>query len=427
MRGTGDREGVLPTTTTTLTASAVTAAREAAVTAIDTAAADLIALATFIHANPEVALAEEQASAACAAFLEQRGFAVERGVAGLRTAFTASVGSGKPLVAYLAEYDALPGLGHGCGHNLIAMSGVGAGLGLGAALATGALPGAVRIFGTPAEEAVGGKVIMAEARVFAGVDAALGAHPGTSEAFCPTVEGSGSSLACEEVRIAFHGRAAHAAADPYNGINALNAIIEVFNGINALRQHVRSDARLHGIITHGGQAPNVVPDFARAEFYVRAATVEYMNQLIEQVRQIAAGAALITGARLEFEVSGLPNFDMVTNHALARQLKRNLDAVGLQLPEAHPEPPSGSTDWGNVSYEIPSVETGFPIMDRICTWHSPEVVEAANSELGYRNTLLVAKAMALTGVDILADPALLAEIRAEFERVRPHAARAAGR
>ena len=398
---------------------AVAAARAAAVAAIDDAADDLVALSKFIHANPEVALTEERSSAACADFLEQRGFTVERGVADLPTAFSAAAGGGRPLVAYLAEYDALPGLGHGCGHNLIAMSGVGAGLGLGSALRTGELPGAVRVFGTPAEEAVGGKVIMAAAGLFADVDVAMGAHPGTSEASCPTVAGSGLSLACEEVRISFHGQAAHAAADPHNGINALNAVIEVFNGINALRQHVRADARLHGIITDGGQAANVVPDYARAEFFVRAASVDYMNQLIEQVRQIATGAALITGARLEFEVSGLANYDMVTNHTLARQLKRNLDEVGLRLPDAAPEPPTGSTDWGNVSYEVPSVETAFPILDRVCTWHSAEVVAAADSPLGYQNTLLVAKAMALTGVDILANPALLADVRAEFSRSRP--------
>jgi amidohydrolase len=410
---------------TTLSPTALAAARAAASAAIDAAAGDLVALSRFIHQNPEVALEEVKASAACADFLEMHGLAVERGVAGLPTAFAAAAGEGAPRVAYVAEYDALPGLGHGCGHNLIAISGVGAGLGLSAALRAGELAGSVRVFGTPAEEAVGGKVIMAAAGVFDGVDAAMGAHPGSNDAYCPTVEGSGLSLACEEVRIAYHGQSAHAAADPYNGINALNAIIEVFNGINALRQHVKADARLHGIITHGGQAANVVPDFARAEFYVRAVAMEYMNQLVEQVRHIAEGAALITGARLEFEVSGLANSDMITNLTLARQLKRNLDAVGLEMPEATPEPASGSTDWGNVSYEVPSVETGFPILDRICTWHSAEVVAAADSELGYRNTLLVAKAMALTGVDILADPELLVEIQREFARVRPQSAIAA--
>ncbi|MBA2520632.1 MAG: M20 family metallopeptidase [Chloroflexia bacterium] len=404
---------------TTLSTGTISAARDAAVAAIEAAADDLTALSKFIHQHPEVALEEVRASAACAEFLEARGFAVERGLAGLPTAFAAGAGDGAPRVAYLAEYDALPGLGHGCGHNLIAMSGVAAGLGLGAALRAGGLPGSVRVFGTPAEEAVGGKVIMAAAGVFNGIDAAMGAHPGSNDTYCPTVAGSGLSLACEEVRIAYHGRAAHAAADPYNGINALNAIVEVFNGINALRQHVKSDARLHGIITDGGQAANVVPDFARAEFFVRAAKLEDMNQLVERVRQIAEGAALMTGARLEFEVSGLANSDMVTNLTLARQLKRNLDAVGLEMPEATPEPPSGSTDWGNVSYEVPSVETGFPILDRICTWHSPEVVVAADSKLGYRNTLLVAKAMALTGIDILTDPALLTKIQAEFAHVPP--------
>jgi amidohydrolase len=258
-------------------------------------------------------------------------------------------------------------------------------------------------------------VIMADARVFAGVDAALGAHPGTVEADCPTVEGSGDALACQLVRIEFTGRPAHAAADPQNGINALNALIETFNGINALRQHVTSDARIHGIITHGGDAPNIVPAFAAGDFFVRAATVAAMDALIEQVRRIAEGAALITGATAAVLTPEPAFSDMVTNLTLARRLKRNIDEVGLVMPEARPQPAMGSTDWGNVSYHVPSVETGFPILDRVCTWHSQEVVEAADSDLGYRNTLLVAKAMALTGVDLLTDPALVADVRSEWE------------
>jgi amidohydrolase len=174
----------------------LTAARDAATHAIDVAADDLIALSKFIHANPEIALEEVRSSAACADFLQERGFAVERDIAGLPTAFAASMGSGRPRIAYLSEYDALPGLGHGCGHNLIAIAGIGAGIGLYAALPHLGGKGRVDVFGTPAEEAVGGKVIMANAGVFADVDAALGAHPGTSEATCPTVEGSGLSLAC---------------------------------------------------------------------------------------------------------------------------------------------------------------------------------------------------------------------------------------
>ncbi len=387
--------------------------RAQVIEAIDRASGDLVTLSKFIHANPEPALEEVKASAACSDFLQHRGFSVERGLAGLPTSFRADAGSNPgPTIAYLSEYDSLPGIGHGCGHNLIAIAGVGAGIGLRAAL--GDVAGVVSVFGTPAEEAVGGKIIMAEEGAFEGIDAALGAHPGTSEASCPTVEGSGNALACRTVRVAFHGKPAHAAADPYNGVNALNAVIEVFNGINALRQHVKSDARIHGIITNGGDIPNVVPHFAAAEFFVRAATLAYMNELVEKVERIAQGAALITGATLELSLPDRPTFDMITNHSLARLFKRNLDAVGLKMDDAKPEQGSGSTDWGNVSYHVPSVETSYPILDHVCTWHSQEVVEAADSELGYANTILVAKAMALTGLDLLLDANALSEVKQEF-------------
>lgn len=390
------------------------ALRVQATNAIDRAADDLVELSRFIHANPEIALEEVKSSAACADFLAARGFEVERGVADLPTAFRADCAFGEgPTIAYLSEYDALPGLGHGCGHNLIAIAGIGAGIGLSAAI--GEVSGRVSVFGTPAEEAVGGKIIMAEAGLFEGIDAAIGAHPSTSEASCPTVDGSGNALACRTVRVAFKGKPAHAAADPYNGINALNAVIEVFNGINALRQHVKSDARIHGIITHGGDIPNVVPKYAAAEFFVRAATLAYMNELVEKVKRIAEGAALITGAELDFALPDRPNFDMITNYSLARRLKVNLDAVELTMQDAKAEQGSGSTDWGNVSYSVPSVETSYPILDRVCTWHSQEVVEAAVSELGFENTIKVAKAMALTGLDLLLDPEALIEIKQEFD------------
>jgi metal-dependent amidase/aminoacylase/carboxypeptidase family protein len=239
------------------------------------------------------------------------------------------------------------------------------------------------------------------------------------------VEGSGQSLACVLVRIAFHGQAAHAAADPYNGVNALNAVIEVFNGLNALRQHITADSRIHGIITHGGDVPNVVPHFSQAEFFVRASTLAAMNALVEKVRRIAEGAALITGASLDFSMPEEANSDMITNYTLANRLSSHsshLGAVGMHLPEAKPEPGMGSTDWGNVSYEVPSVETSFPILDRVCTWHSQAVVDAADSELGYANTLTVARALALTGVDLIAEPELLAAVKDEFARAKTHRA-----
>lgn len=389
-------------------------ARKAIVDAIEEASADLIALSKFIHDHPEIAMQEHQASSACADFLEARGFDVERGVAEIPTAFEARAGSsaGGPSVAFLSEYDALPGVGHGCGHNLIAIAGIGAGIGLRAAVEQSG--GSLAVFGTPAEEAIGGKVLMADAGLFNRFTAALGAHPGTIEADCPTVEGSGRSLACQGIRIEFRGKAAHAAADPHNGINALNAVIETFNGVNAFRQQFKSDARIHGIITDGGAAANVIPDFAAAEFLVRGATLNYVNELVEHVRKIAEGAALITGASLSFTFPERENSDMVTNHALARALKANLDQVGMRLPEAKAKEGTGSTDWGNVSYVTPSVETSYPIIDHVCTWHSQDVVEAADSDLGYANTLLTAKALALTGFDVLTNPTLRDDIRAEF-------------
>jgi amidohydrolase len=332
------------------------------------------------------------------------------------TAFRAAAGSGGPEVAFLSEYDALPGLGHGCGHNLIAIAGIGAGIGLQAALVESG--GTCLVFGTPAEEAVGGKAIMAEAGFFRGIDAAMGAHPGTIEATCPTVEGSGQALACQGVRIEFRGRSAHAAADPYNGVNALNALVEVFNGINALRQHLRADARIHGIVTEGGTAPNVVPAYAAGDFLVRAQTMSYLRELVDKVRRIAEGAALMSGAELSFGLPELATFDMITNHTLARRIKAHLDDLGLTMPEARPEPGSGSTDWGNVSYVVPSVETAYPILDRICTWHSEEVVAAADSSLGYANTITVAKALALAGLDVLLEPLLLSEVKNEFSQSR---------
>jgi amidohydrolase len=387
--------------------------RQQALDAIDASAGELRAVSQFIHDHPEIALEEVRSSAAAADVLEKFGFEVERGIAGLPTAFRATTGSADgPHIAFLAEYDALPGVGHGCGHNLICLSALAAGIG-----AKAALNGArarITVFGTPAEEAVGGKVIMKNAGVFDDVDAAMGAHPGDAEAYCPTVPGSGEALACQAVTLAFRGQAAHAAADPYNGINALDAVILTFNGVNALRQHVKSDARLHGIIVKGGEAPNVVPDDTEALFYVRAGTQKYMYELVEKVRKIGEGAALMTGASLEFSFPEDASWDMITNYRLAQALKTNIDRVGLVLPDAKAEEGAGSTDWGNVSYAVPSVETAYPIVAGRCTWHSQDVVDAAESELGYGNTFLVAKAMALTALDLIEQPEILAAVKAEF-------------
>ncbi len=383
--------------------------------AIDDATGDILAVSRFIHAHPEIAMQEVVSSKAVADMLEQYGFATTRGIAEMPTAFRAERGNGAPRVAFLSEYDALPGLGHACGHNLIACAGMGAGIGLAAAL--GGVSGSVVIFGTPAEEAVGGKVIMARHGVFDDIDAAMGAHPGTNEASVPTEPGSGLSLAVSTVVIEFHGTSAHAAADPYNGVNALNAVIETFNGINALRQHVTPDARIHGIITHGGDAPNIVPEYARAVFFIRAMTTRAMEELVRKVKRVAKGAGEMTGARLAWSRPEEPYTDMITNHTLARRVRAHFDDLGLHMPHPRLGEALGSTDWGNVSYIVPSVETGFPITDHVIPWHSAQVVAAADSDLGYRNMLISAKAMALAGLDLLMDGNLLRAVKEEHRRV----------
>jgi len=390
------------------------ALREKVLTAIDDATEEVLAVGRFIHAHPEIAMQEFASARAVAEMLERYGFAIQRGIAGLPTAFRAEKGEGAPRIAFLAEYDALPGLGHACGHNLIACAGMGAGIGLAAALDD--LAGTVVVFGAPAEEAVGGKVIMARHGVFDDIDAAMGAHPGTNEASVPTEPGSGLSLAVSTVVMEFHGRAAHAAADPFNGINALNAVIETFNGINALRQHITPDARIHGIITHGGDAPNIVPEYARALFFVRAATVRTMEQLVAKVKRVAEGAGEMTGARLNWSRPEEPYTEMITNYTLARRVRRHFDDLGLHMPYPRLGEALGSTDWGNVSSIVPAVETGFPITEQVIPWHSAQVVAAADSDLGYRNMLLAAKAMALAGLDLLMDGGLLRSVKDEHRR-----------
>lgn len=367
----------------------------------------------FIHANPEVAMTEEKSSAALADLMEEFGFDVERQAGGIRTAFVAKRGSGGPVIGFLAEYDALPGVDHGCGHNLIAGSNAVAGIGLAAALED--LPGTVIVYGCPAEEAIGGKVYMANAGVFEGLDIALTTHPGAGgHTFNPVDEGTGLSLAWQEIEIIFHGQTAHAAADPENGINSLNAILFVFHGVDSLRQHVKPAVRMHGIITHGGVAPNVTPDYARARFFVRAESLKETAELAEKVRAIAEGAASMSGARLEFILPHPPYADLVPNLVLQRGIKQYLDELGMQLPDATPEPGRGSTDVGNVSYLAPTACAGFPITEGLVPWHSTIVHEAAGQDSSYEAMFTAGKAVALVGLDCLENPAMIEAATSEW-------------
>jgi len=375
--------------------------------AVDRLEPRLRAVSKEIYENPELKFEEFRASKLLADELSAAGFEVTLGVAGLETAISAehpAKGEG-PTVAIIGEYDALPGVGHACGHNLIAAAGLGAALAVGEV--KGELPGRLIFFGTPGEEGGGGKVIMVEAGLFGGVDCAMMFHPASH-----TVVDWGS-LAISEVEIEFHGKASHAAGSPEKGINALDAVIQTFNGINALRQHIKDGARIHGIITDGGAKPNIVPEYAAANFYVRAEDNDYRDELLEKLRRCAEGAALATGASFDFRIVGHPYKAMKPNRVLGGAFVENLRALGWEL-----NPPKdnamGSTDMGDVSQVVPSIHAYLQICDEDIAGHSREFAEAARSERGQRAMLTAAKALAMTAIDVLSDPGLKERMWEEF-------------
>ena len=370
---------------------------------------ELIRVADTLFANPEIAFEEFESAALLSGVLEENGFAVERGVAGLETAFVATLRgrADTPRVAFLAEYDALPELGHACGHNLIGTAALGAGLAMKAVLPE--LEGTIQVIGTPAEERGGGKVILVQGGVFERVDAAMMVHPSGRNMT------RRKSLTSHKIGIEFFGRAAHAAAWPDAGINALDAVIQTFNGINALRQHLRDDARIHGIITHGGRVTNIVPDYAAAQFGVRAADVGYAEQIIEKIRACAEGAARATGARLEFETQEAYYANMMPNPKLADLMDANMVALGIEVRLPLPNERMGSSDMGNVSQTVPALHPYIAIGPEDLAGHTVEFREAAGSLAGHEGMIKAAKAMAMTAVDLLAAPANLAEVKRAFQ------------
>jgi amidohydrolase len=359
-----------------------------------------------IHAHPELGGEEFFALDLLSRELAAAGFAVERGYFGIPTAFHAvrAGRAARPAVAFLAEYDALPGLGHACGHNIIGTAALGAALALAPLLA--ALPGGIHVFGTPAEETNGAKVPLAAGGAFRDIDAAMMIHPsGRTVLTAP-------SLAMDALEFRFRGRAAHAASAPHEGINALDAVILTFNAVNALRQHVRPDVRIHGIITRGGEAPNIVPEEAVARFYVRAARRQYLDEVTGRVVNCARAGALATGAELtvnNFEYS----FDeMRNNTALAGAMQANLTALGEEVVPCGEG--LGSLDMGNVSHVVPAVHPYISIGTATLVSHTREFAAAAGSEGGLRAMVLGAKALAATALDVLLDAELRQAVRAEF-------------
>ncbi|MFS0635391.1 M20 family metallopeptidase [Mesobacillus foraminis] len=368
-------------------------------------------ISIYIGENPELGHEEFKASEILTRTLRKHDFSVELGTCNLPTAFTATFDSGKegPVVAFMAEYDALPEVGHACGHNLIGTMGVAAGIGLSKVVSkTG---GKVIVFGTPAEETSGGKVTMAEEGIFDSVDVALMVHP------LDRYTKSGPSLAMDAIQFEFYGKSAHAAASPHQGINALDAVIQLFNSINALRQHITPDARIHGIISEGGKAANVVPDYAVAQFYVRAAKRSYVNELVEKVKHCAEGAALQTGATVKSSFYEFSYDDMITNNELSEAFTKELISLGVDEAEILDQRDgTGSLDMGNVSQVVPSIHPYIKITNENYACHTNEFREAAMSEQAREAMIRGAKAMALTGYEVLTNPVLLRKIKAEFKQ-----------
>lgn len=375
---------------------------------IDEIGPRLIQISQTIHANPELAFEEFKSMALLADTAEQHGYTVERGVAGLETAFVATSTAGEgPSVAFLAEYDALPGLGHACGHNIIGTAATGAALALQAI--RNEIGGTVKLIGTPAEEKGGGKVIMAERGVFDGLDAAMMIHPGAKAMVAR------GSIASNALVFEFFGKAAHAAAAPDKGINALDACIQTFVNINALRQHLTPDVRIHGIITHGGDAVNIVPEYVRAEFSVRAATSDESLDVVAKVIRCAEAGALAAGATVK-PTHQRHYAHRIPNPTLARLFAANVTEVGETVVDPEPNERKGSSDMGNVSHMLPAIHPYIPIVDPGIGAHTPEFALAAASERGNQALLRAAKALAMTAVDLFTQPSLLAEAKAEHLR-----------
>jgi len=377
---------------------------------IDDQADALWALSLAIHADPELSLEEHRAANRLCVYLEENGFSLIRGVANLPTAFRAdrpAADEEKPSVSFLSEYDALPGLGHACAHNVIGVAGAAAGVALKETL--GPEYGGVTVFGTPGEEGGGGKVLMAQTGMFREVDAAMMMHPSDE------TRADINLLALSELRFHFKGRASHASAAPEQGVNALDALIATFGAVSLLRQQLHRTDRVHGVITEGGEAPNIIPDKASAWFFVRSETMEGLDALVPRVIACAEGAALATGAELETEKNPITYAPMRVNPPLAALFLKNLNLLGVHEPDAPPPLRMGSSDVGNVSQHTPTIHPQIQMVPPGVSAHTPEFAEASAGEEGRRVLLTGAKALAMTGVDFLLDEEARRSVQSEFE------------
>jgi aminobenzoyl-glutamate utilization protein B len=436
-----------------LTSKADVRKKQEAVAAVEARRADLVSLADKVWAYAETALRETRSAALLADYAEAQGFRVERGVAGLPTAFVASYGEGRPVIAVLGEYDALPALsqkavprkepvlagaaGHGCGHNLFGAASLGAAVAVKDLIAARKLSGTVRFYGTPAEEAVGGKIYMVREGLFRDVDVALAWHP--SDRTRADMQG-GQALV--DMMVEYHGRTAHAAADPWNGRSAADAAELFTHGLNMMREHVKPSVRMHYVIVDAGDVPNVVPDHARVWVWARDFERRGVDEVVERLRKVAEGAALMAGVQGGLRVQG-GDYEILINETGARLLHQNLtwlgplrytpeeEAFGKALqaaagveargldgsidPLEGQEKEGGSTDVGDVSWNVPTLHLSMATAPRGVPWHAWPVVAAGGMSIGHKGLMQASKTLAATMVDLFDDPAARAAVRAEFE------------
>lgn len=379
---------------------------------IDKKRDEYIKISHEIHDRPEIGNQEIFASRLLTDTLAEAGFSIEKAVAGHETSFIArkkSTNLEGPTIAFLAEYDALPGLGHACGHNIIGTISTAGAISLSELLEE--IGGEVVVLGTPAEE--GGpngsaKASFVKHNLLEGIDACLIIHPGNKTGV------TGNSLAVDPLDFEYIGRPAHASAAPEKGINALDAVIQLFNGINALRQHVTTDVRIHGIITHGGDAPNIVPEYAKARFFIRAATRKTCSEVAGKVRAIAQGAALATGAKLNVIAFQNEVDNLLINKVFDQVFAHSASLLGLEI-DTEVEKGLGSTDVGNISQVVPTIHPNIKIGPSTLVGHTAEFCAAAASEEGDEALIIGAKALAITALTLITDKEKLKEVKNEFE------------
>lgn len=442
-------------TTSTLTA-APSSTKKAAVHSVDAHSAELIALSDQIWAYAETALNEHHSAAALADYAEKQGFEVERGVAQMPTAFVASYGSGRPVIGVMGEYDALPGLsqvaapeqkslaegaaGHGCGHNMFGAASLGAALAIKEQIEAGKLKGTIRFYGTPAEEAVGGKTYMARDGLFDDVDVMLAWHPGDL-----TQADTNSSQAMVDLVVEFHGKAAHAASDPWNGRSAVDALELFTDGINLMREHIQPSSRIHYSIMAGGDVPNIVPQYAKAWVWLRDWKRSEVEALLVRTRKLAEGAAIMTETTSTLTVQA-GSWEVLNNIAGAKLLDANLRWLGApaftsaeqdfaktiqrntQVPPVGldtsirsiegQEQEGGSTDVGDVSWVVPTLTLTVVTAPSKAPWHAWPVVATGGMSIGHKGLVLASKTLAATMVDLYEKPANVSAIRNEFMEKR---------